>query len=136
LDIKRKERIAREKQPVENEDEILLDEKWLVAFQSTKIDSGKVIFFRQFWAPGFYEAYDTVMTYAEKLRLNILWFKEKRRCGSPYINSNYLQLESFCTYCNRRCDSTDLLPCTNEKCEAQFCSKECYLDHFKIRHHI
>ena len=136
MDIKRKERIAREKQPVENEDEILLDEKWLVAFQSTKIDSGKVIFLRQFWAPGFYEAYDTVMTYAEKLGLNILWFKEKRRCGHPYINFNYLQLESFCTYCNRRCGSTDLLPCTNEECEAQFCSKECYLDHFKIRHRI
>jgi hypothetical protein len=135
LDIKRKERIAREKQPVENEDEILLDEKWLVAFQSTKIASGKVIL-RQFWAPGFYEAYDTVMTYAEKLGLNILWFKEKRRCGYPYVNFNYSQLESFCTYCNRRCSSTDLVPCTSEKCEAQFCSKECYLDHFKIRHRI
>ena len=136
MSTKRKERIAREKEPAKNEEEILPNEKWVVAFHNNNISSGKASFLRQFLAPGFYEAYDTVMTYAEKLGLDILWFKEKRKCGHPYVNFNYLELESFCTYCNKICNSTTTLPCTYKKCDAEFCSKDCFVDHCKIRHRI
>ena len=93
----RKQRKIHEKESTVREDEVLLPEKWLVAFKNpnSKKNPESSIFVRQFYAPGFYEAYDIVATYAEKLKLDILWFKEKRNCGYAYINNNYLQLESF-----------------------------------------
>ena len=41
------------------EDEVLLPEKWLVAFKNpnSKKNPSTSIFVRQFYAPGFYEAY-------------------------------------------------------------------------------
>lgn len=132
----RKQRKIQEKKSAISEDKILLSEKWLVAFKNpnSKKNPESSIFIRQFYAPGFYEAYDIVATYAEKLKLNILWFKEKRNCDDTYINNNYLQLESFCTYCNNKFNNIDPIPCIKEDCVAEFCSKECIRDHYKMRH--
>jgi len=74
LSENRKARKIQEKKTVLNEDDILPSEKWLVRFRnpnSSKSQQGSV-FVRQFRAPGFYEAYDTVMTYAEKSNLEIM----------------------------------------------------------------
>ena len=132
----RKQRKVQEKKPTLNEDRILPSEKWLVAFKNpnSKKKPEAFVFIRQFYAPGFYEAYDTVATYAEKLKLHILWFKEKRNCGYTYINRNYPQLESFCTSCNNKFNHIDPIPCSKEDCHAEFCSKECVIDHYKMRH--
>ena len=132
----RKARKIREKKTVVNEDDILPNEKWLVRFRnphSSRSQYGSV-FVRQFRAPGFYEAYDTVLTYAEKSNLDILWFKEKRNCGEEYVNNNFLELESYCTYCNKKFNHIDPLPCINENCTAEFCSKECAESHYALRH--
>ena len=73
--------MKRQSRRVAAEDELAL-EKWLVAFRnpSSKRHPDGSVFVRQFYAPGYYEAYDTVMTHAEKTRLEILWFREKRSC--------------------------------------------------------
>jgi hypothetical protein len=138
LSENRKQRKIQEKKPIASEDEILLSEKWLVAFQNpnSKKNTKSSISVRQFYAPGFYEAYDIVATYAEKLRVTILWFKEKRNCGYNYINNNYPQLESFCTYCNNKFNHIEPIPCIKEDCLAGFCSSECMLDHYKMRHKV
>jgi hypothetical protein len=136
LSENRRARKIREKKTVLNEDDILPSEKWLVRFRnpnSSRSQEGSV-FIRQFYAPGFYEAYDTVMTYAEKSNLDILWFKEKRNCGDEYVNRNFLELESFCTYCNKKFNHLDPVPCTIEVCTAEFCSKECAKNHHAMRH--
>ena len=132
----RRARKIKEKKTVLNEDDILPSEKWLVRFINPKSRKTRQesAFVRQFRAPGFYEAYDMVMTYAEKSNLDILWFKEKRRCGDDYMNRNFLELESYCTYCNKQFDHLDPLPCATENCSAEFCSKECALNHHFMRH--
>jgi len=136
LSENRKARKIEEKKTVLNEDDILPSEKWLVRFRNpnSKRSAQGSVFVRQFHAPGFYEAYDTVMTYAEKLNLDILWFKEKRKCGDEYSNRSFLELESFCTYCNKRFNHLNPLPCVNEDCTAEFCSKECAKNHQVMRH--
>ena len=75
----RKQRKIHEKKPTVREDEVLLPEKWLVAFKNpnSKKNPESSIFVRQFYAPGFYEAYDIVATYAEKLKLDILGLRKK-----------------------------------------------------------
>ena len=133
----RKRRKIQEKRSTINEDEILISEKWLVAFidpNSKKKNTQPFVFVRQFYAPGYYEAYDTVMTYAEKSKSSVLWFKQKANCGYPYLNRNYPMLESFCIYCNKKFNHIDPIPCTNEDCHAEFCSKVCMVDHYKMRH--
>ncbi len=132
----RKQRKIQEKKSAVEEDEILLSEKWLVAFidHNSKKNIRPFVFVRQFYAPGYYEAYDTVMTYAEKSQISILWFKQKHNCGYPYLNRNYPMLESFCIYCNKKFNHIDPIPCINENCHAEFCSKICMEDHYKIRH--
>jgi hypothetical protein len=136
LSENRRARKIEEKKTVLNEDDILPSEKWLVRFINPKSRKTRQesTFVRQFHAPGFYEAYDMVMTYAEKSNLDILWFKEKRRCGDDYANRNFLEMESYCTYCNKKCDHLDPLPCANGNCSAEFCSKECALNHHFMRH--
>lgn len=131
----RRTRKIEEKKTVLNEDDVLPNEKWLVRFinPNSRRPQGSA-FVRQFHAPGFYEAYDTVMTYAEKSNLDILWFKEKTRCGDEYANRNFLELESYCTYCNKKFNHLDPLPCANEDCTAEFCSKECAINHHFMRH--
>ena len=118
------------------ENEILPSEKWLVAF---KCDSDtksfeKTVFIRQFYAPGFYEAYDTAATYAERFQVEVLWFQEKRNCGNPYTNYSYPQLESLCTYCNNRFSHQDTIPCLDPKCSATLCTKNCLQDHIAFKH--
>jgi hypothetical protein len=118
------------------EDQILPYEKWLVAFESsftgTNLDG--TIFLRQFYAPGFYEAYDIVATYAEKSQVQILWFQEKRNCGVPYINTSYPELESLCTYCNYLFNHGDPIPCPDCHCSASFCSRKCLDEHCDLKH--
>lgn len=119
------------KETVINDGNVLLPEKWLVRFRNPR----GLFFVRQFHAPGFYEAYDTVMTYAEKLSLEILWFKEKRNCGLEYLNRNFPQLESFCTYCNKKFNHADPIQCADLGCSLEFCSRQCAQNHQGLKHH-
>ncbi|MDW0282725.1 MAG: hypothetical protein QN720_09495, partial [Nitrososphaeraceae archaeon] len=89
---------------------------------------------RQFYAPGFYEAYDIVATYSEKLQVEILWFQEKRNCGLPYSGGNYPDLESLCTYCNNFFNYQDPIPCPHAHCTADLCSRQCLKDHTSLKH--
>jgi hypothetical protein len=118
------------------EDEILPYEKWLVAFQNNFSPTflEDTVFIRQFFAPGFYEAYDIVATYAEKSQVEILWFLEKRECGIPYLNSEYPELESLCTYCNNFFNFHDPIPCPDPQCFAKFCSRNCLQAHIDFKH--
>lgn len=113
----------------------LAPEKWLVAFRNPSSGRGPdgSVFVRQFYAPGYYEAYDTVMTQAEKLGLEVLWFREKRSC-EPFINRNFPDLESICTYCNRKFNHSDPIPCSASGCSALLCSRECSSDHSRMKH--
>ena len=131
---KNEQRKIQEKRIAFNEDEIVLSEKWLVAFKSDSRYPDGFVFIRQFYAPGFFEAYDRSLTYAEKSKLSILWLKEKRKCGYHYSNCDHPFLESFCTYCNRKFNDVDPVPCLITDCGANFCSRECVMDHFKMRH--
>ena len=110
-------------------------EKWLVAFRnpaSKRHPDGSVIV-RQFYAPGYYEAYDTVMTHAEKMSLEVLWFREKRSC-EPFLNRNFPDLESICTFCNKRYNHSEPIPCAVAECAGQFCSRECLAGHSEMKH--
>jgi hypothetical protein len=110
-------------------------EKWLVAYrnpQSKKRPEGSA-FMRQFYAPGYYEAYDTVMTYAEKSKLEVLWFREKRSC-EPFVNSDFPVLESLCTFCNKKFNHAEPIPCQHENCRSEFCSRECMKEHCVLKH--
>ena len=112
-------------------------EKWLVAYRNpaSKKYPGGSVFIRQFYAPGFYEAYDTVLTHAENMNLELLWFREKRSCDE-FINRDFPKLEWHCTYCNKKFNDLEPLPCAYEVCKAQFCSKNCLSDHLIVRHKV
>jgi hypothetical protein len=88
---------------------------------------------RQFYAPGYYEAYDTVLTHAEKMNLEVLWFREKRSC-EPFLNRDFPDLEAICTYCNKKFNHSEPVPCAHEGCSAEFCSRYCLAEHRAIRH--
>ena len=116
-------------------DDDLPEENWLAAFRnpaSTKHPGGSV-FLRQFRAAGFYEAFDTVMSHAERSSLEVLWFKEKRLC-EQFINKSIQQLDSRCTYCNKRFNHSEPIPCLADHCSAEFCSRECVSEHVSMRH--
>ena len=112
-------------------------EKWLVAYRNpaSKKHPGGSVFIRQFFAPGFYEAYDTVLTFAEKMNLEVVWFREKRSC-EPFLNCDFPELESLCTYCNNKFNHIEPVPCRDEGCKAEFCSRKCLEDHLAMRHKI
>jgi hypothetical protein len=112
-----------------NEEEIIPKEKWLVSFRK----NGKP-FVRQFWAEGYYEAYDTVLTHAEQRKLEVLWLKEKRNCGSRYLSKNFPELETICVYCRAIFNETEPVPCYEENCSATFCSRTCMEEHHRLRH--
>jgi len=120
-----------------DENQLLPAEKWLVAFRDFRSmkKPGGAVFLRQFYAPGFYEAFDTVVTFAERQHLDILWFKEKRSCKFQYMNCTFPELESRCTYCNKIFNELEPIPCARETCKGEFCSKCCMLDHSAIKHH-
>ncbi len=117
------------------EDGIFPYEKWLVAYKNnfSKRFSERIIL-RQFYAAGFYEAFDVVATYAERFQVEILWFLEKRECGLPYVSSNYPGLEIACTYCDNLIDYQDSVPCPKQQCSAKVCSRKCLMEHIDYKH--
>ena len=127
-------RVDRREKGVASADEPV-SEKWLVAFRnpSSRRHPDGSVFVRQFYAPGYYEAYDIVMTHAEKLSLEVMWFREKHAC-EPFLNRNFPGLESICTYCNKKFNHSEPIPCPSTECLSQFCSRECLGEHSKIKH--
>lgn len=123
----------------EASDDDLPQEKWLAAFRSPSLSPAArseegTAFVREFRAPGFYEAYDTVLTFAERMNVEVLWFREKRSCGAPYMNRNYPPLEAICTWCNRRFRQ-EPIPCAYGGCAGEFCSRECVQEHAARNNH-
>jgi len=116
-----------------DEDNTIPYEKWIVSFADSRKSKIKISF-REFFAQGFYEAYDIVMTYAEKQNLDVSWFKEKRNCGNFFSQFEITKLESFCTYCNRKFNHQDPVPCHDDKCNSVFCSRNCMSDHIRLLH--
>ncbi len=108
-----------------------IEEKWIIAF--FKSFNGR-IHYRQFFAAGFYEAYDRVMTFSEKTNYQILWYKEKRKCGSYFDKISIPFLENVCTFCNGEFNNIEPIKCNFEKnifkCKSEFCSLKCKQDHF------
>ncbi len=108
---------------------------WLAVFK--KYDSDKIeprLITRQFYSPGFYESYDTVMSFAEKSNLEVFWFKEKKNfVNHPYYSRIFPFLESYCTYCNKKYNETEPIPCI-EDCLGEFCSRLCLFEHIKLKH--
>jgi hypothetical protein len=122
------------------EKEIIPSEKWLVSFKDHNNHKNKnmtpQIIIRQFYAQGYFEAYDIVRTLSEKLDLEVIWFKEKRNCSSLLINKTFPILESICVYCNRLFNGNEPIPCIHEKCIHIFCSLDCRNDHYRLKHSI
>ncbi|HEV3433174.1 MAG TPA: hypothetical protein VG098_04205 [Nitrososphaera sp.] len=113
-------------------------EKWLVCYRNPASNKhpGGSVFIRQFFAPGYYEAYDTVLTYAESMNMEVVWFREKHSC-EPFRNWDDIpELESLCRYCNKKFNDPEPVPCKYEHCNAEFCSRECMTNHFALRHKI
>lgn len=108
-------------------------EKWIVSFADGRKSTIKISY-REFYAQGYYEAYDTVMSYAKKQNLDVRWFKEKRNCGNKFSEYKITKLESFCTYCNRKFNHQDPVPCINSNCNSMFCSRNCMNDHIMLLH--
>lgn len=119
------------------EKEIIPSEKWLVSFKShnnnNKSTTPQTII-RQFYSQGYFEAYDIVRTFSEKLDLEIIWFKEKRNCSSLFINKTFPILESICVYCNRIFNGNEPIPCIQEECIHIFCSLNCRNNHYRLKH--
>jgi hypothetical protein len=112
-------------------------EKWLVSYRNpaSKKHPGGSVFIRQFYAAGFYEAYDTVLTYAENMNMEVMWFREKRSC-EPFLNYDVPELESLCTYCNKKFNDLEPMPCSHGACKAEFCSRQCMENHLALRHKV
>ena len=117
------------------EKDIIPSEKWLVSFKNHNNNKTKTII-RQFYAQGYFEAYDIVRTISEKLDLEIIWFKEKRNCSDLFINKTFPILESICVYCNRIFNGNEPIPCIQEKCIHIFCSLGCRNNHYRLKHSI
>ena len=116
--------------------DVLPSEKWLVSFKNHNYTRSVIprVIIRQFYAQGYFEAYDIIRTYAEKLALEIIWFKEKRNCSHLFISKKFPQLESICVYCNRIFNELDPIPCLQEDCIHIFCSRKCLESHIILRH--
>jgi hypothetical protein len=110
-------------------------EKWLVAYRNpaSKKHPEYSVLMRQFYAAGYYEAFDTVLTHAERMNFEVLWFREKRSC-EPFLNRTFPELEATCTYCNKKFNHSEPVPCMNSCCNSEFCSRECMEDHSAMRH--
>lgn len=116
------------------EKEIIPSEKWLVSFKNNRTSVNPRVLIRQFYAQGYYEAYDIIRTYAEKLALEIIWFKEKRNCSHYLISKKFPQLESICVYCNRIFNEMEPIPCLQKNCKHIFCSMNCLDNHIRLIH--
>lgn len=117
-------------------DDELISEYWVLAF----IDSTKrhPVTYRQFLATGYYDAYDTVLTFAEKTFCKVIWFKERRKCRSDLSDIEIPDLEHICTFCNNEFNLPEPVRCgfnSNQKsCNAEFCSFHCKEEHFYLKH--
>ena len=112
-----------------------IEEKWIVAY--IRSDTLKGISYRQFYAAGFYEAYDRVMTFIEKTSYKILWYKEKRKCGPYFTGKEIPSLEFVCTFCNNKFNDIEPIKCGFENkniCISEFCSLNCKREHFYYVH--
>lgn len=112
-----------------------IEEKWIVAY--IRSDALKGISYRQFYAAGFYEAYDRVMTFIEKTSYKILWYKEKRKCGPYFTGKEIPFLEFVCTFCNNKFNDIEPIKCgfeTKNICISEFCSLNCKREHFYYVH--
>ena len=114
-----------------------LVEYWVLAF--TKPKSRNYFSYRQFLAKGYYEAFDVVMTFAEKTSSEILWFKEKRNCGKEFQGKVLPNLESVCTFCNKEFNNNEPIKCSfvargDVICSSEFCSLQCREEHFYFKH--
>jgi hypothetical protein len=132
--LKDHEQLGREIVSAVDEKNIVPYEKWIVSFSDSR--KNNKISYREFFAQGFYEAYDIVMTFAEKQNVDVRWFKEKRNCGGSISNYKITKLESFCTYCNRKFNHADPIPCNHANCYSIFCSRECLDDHVMLLHRL
>jgi hypothetical protein len=118
-----------------NELENPVEEKWIVAF--IRPNTLRKIYYRQFYAMGFYEAYDRVMTFMEKTNYQILWYKEKRNCGIYFTKKEIPFLEFVCTFCNNKFNNIEPIKCNFENkntCTSEFCSFNCRQEHFYYVH--
>jgi hypothetical protein len=131
--LKDHEQLGREIVSAVDEKNIIPYEKWIASFSDSRKNNIKISY-REFFAQGFYEAYDIVMTFAEKQNVDVRWFKEKRNCGGSISNYKITKLESFCTYCNRKFNHADPIPCNHANCYSTFCSRECLDDHLMLLH--
>lgn len=118
------------------EKEIIPLEKWLASFKNNnnreRINPRVLI--RQFYAQGYFEAYDIIRNYSEKLGLEIIWFKEKRNCSHYFISKKFPELESICVYCNRIFNESEPIPCLQQDCLHIFCSTNCLENHIRLKH--
>src|SRR5215212_7999296 len=99
--MKYHDKVTGNRKNIASDDDVPL-EKWLVCYRnpaSKKHPSGSV-FIRQFYAAGFYEAYDTVLTYAENMNVEVMWFREKHSC-KPFLNYDVPELETLATSVTR-----------------------------------
>ena len=132
-DVSTKE--GEEKEEVVFELDTPIEEKWIVAYIPP--DSLKNVNYRQFYAAGFYEAYDRVMTFIEKTGHKILWYKEKRKCGLYFTKMEIPFLEFVCTFCNNKFNDMEPIKCGFENkniCASEFCSMNCKQEHFYYVH--
>ena len=129
-------RIQESRKNIAADDDIPV-EKWLVSCRNpaSKKHLDASVFIRQFYAADYYEAYDTVLTYAENMNMEVMWFREKRSCES-LLNRDFPDLESLCTYCNKKFNDLEPVPCRHEGCKAEFCSRECMAYHIAMRHKV
>ena len=75
------------------------------------------------------------MSYAEKSNLEVFWFKEKKNfINHPYYSMMFPLLESFCTYCNKKYNESEPIPCVENECFGEFCSRACLDEHIKLKH--
>ncbi|VFJ15087.1 hypothetical protein [Candidatus Nitrosocosmicus franklandus] len=121
----------------ESDDQPLV-EYWVIAFIKPRRDK-RYFTYRQFLAKGYYEAFDIVMTFAEKTSNEILWFKEKRNCGKEFQGKVIPNLESICTFCNKEFNYNEPIKCnfkgrSSTMCSSEFCSLKCKEEHFYFKH--
>lgn len=113
-----------------------LPEYWVLAIAGSYKDGR--IHYRQFLAAGYYDAYNTVLTFTEKTYYKVMWFKEKRKCGMELGDRVLLNLEHVCTFCNNEFRLSEPILCTFSSnvftCNGEFCSFNCREEHFYLKH--
>ena len=73
----------------------------------------------------------------EKTNYQILWYKEKRKCGLYFTKKEIPYLEFVCTFCNNKFNNIEPIKCNfenNNICTSEFCSFNCRQEHFYYVH--